>query len=104
MALASLLSFAFAACGEDKTDVSGGVEDINRQITDGGRAATLECPKEVDGGEGATFECTLKATEGDASEKVQMQIQKQGDDLVVGAKDQKAFDQAVDSVAPQEGQ
>jgi hypothetical protein len=67
-----------AGCGGETTDVSGGVADLNKTLKDENRAAELDCPKEVDGGKGTEFECTLKATEGDASEKVKLEVQEEG--------------------------
>ena len=102
LALFSTTAIVAAGCGE-KTDVSGGVDNLNERLTQQGIPAKLECPKEVDGGEGTKFECTLKANEGDKSAKVQMQVQKEGDDLVVDVTDQQAFEKAITDVAGQGG-
>lgn len=104
LALACATALIAVGCGEDRTDVSGGVADLNNTLKNEGRAAELDCPKEVDGGEGTEFECTLKATEGNASEKVKLEVQKEGDELVVGPKDIKAFDRVVTKVAGEEAQ
>lgn len=94
---------AFAVgCGGEKTDVSGGVDNLNERLTQQGIPAKLECPKEVDGGEGTKFDCDLKATQGDKSEKVEMEVQKEGDELVVDVTDQQAFERAVQTVAGQQ--
>ena len=103
LALVSITGVVAAGCGGEKTDVSGGVDNLNERLTQQGIPAKLECPKEVDGGEGADFECTLKANEGGKEEKVQMEVQKEGGDLVVDVKDQAAFEKAIATVAGQSG-
>ena len=104
VALVSITAVVAAGCGGEKTDVSGGVDNLNERLTQQGIPAKLDCPKEVDGGEGTEFECTLKANEGGKEEKLQMEVQKEGDDLVVDVKDQAAFEKALASVAGQGGQ
>ena len=99
LALVAVTAVVAAGCGGEKTDVSGGVDNLNERLTQQGIPAKLECPKEVDGGEGADFECTLKANQGGKEEKIQMEVQKEGDDLVVDVKDQQAFEKALASVA-----
>ena len=103
LALVSVAAVVAAGCGGEKTDVSGGVDNLNERLTQQGIPAKLECPKEVDGGEGTKFECTLKANEGGKEEKIQMEVQKEGDDLVVDVQDQQAFEKALASVAGQGG-
>ncbi|HEX8744264.1 MAG TPA: hypothetical protein VF712_14125 [Thermoleophilaceae bacterium] len=103
LTLACATALAVAACGGETTDVSGGVENLNKQLADQGLAASLDCPKEVDGGEGTDFECTLKGDEGGKEEKVQMQVKKEGDKLVVDVKDRAAWAKAIQSVAGQQG-
>lgn len=103
VALVCATAAVAAGCGSEKTDVSGGVENLNKQLSDQGLAASLDCPKEVDGGEGTDFECTLKADEGGGQQKVQMQVQKENDELVVDVKDRAAWDKAIQSVTGQEG-
>jgi hypothetical protein len=103
LALVSITAVVAAGCGGEKTDVSGGVDNLNERLTQQGIPAKLDCPKEVDGGEGTEFECTLKANEGGKEEKLQMEVQKEGDDLVVDVKDQAAFERALQSVAGQQG-
>jgi hypothetical protein len=103
LALVTVTAVVAAGCGGEKTDVSGGVDNLNERLTQQGIPAKLECPKEVDGGEGADFECDLKANEGGKVEKIQMEVQKEGDDLVVDVKDQQAFEKALASVAGQGG-
>jgi len=102
LAVACTTGAIAAGCGGEKTDVSGGVENLNKQLADQGLAASLDCPKEVDGGEGAEFECTLKADEGGQQEKVQMQVQKENDKLVVDVKDRAAWEKAIENVAGEE--
>jgi glycerate-2-kinase len=93
------LALVFAVgCGGEKTDVSAGTSDFNKELAAEG--STLECPKEVDGGEGTQFECTLKGKGGQA-EKVQLKVVKQGGDLAVDTVDQAAFDTARQKVQGQ---
>ena len=104
LALVTATAIVAAGCGGEKTDVSGGVDNLNERLTQQGIPAKLDCPKEVDGGEGTDFECTLKANEGGKEQKIQMQVQKEGGDLVVDVKDQQAFEKALAAVAGQGGQ
>lgn len=98
------LAVVAAGCGGETTDVSGGVENLNKRLDDQGIAATLDCPDEVDGGEGTDFECTLKADQGGTEQKVQMEVQKENDELVVDVKDAKAWEKAIQTVVgEQEG-
>jgi hypothetical protein len=99
LALVTVTAVVAAGCGGEKTDVSGGVDNLNERLTQQGIPAKLECPKEVDGGEGTDFECDLKADKGGKTQKIQMQVQKEGDDLVVDVKDQQAFEKALAAVA-----
>ena len=103
LTLTTVVAVVAAGCGGEKTDVSGGVDNLNERLTQQGIPAKLDCPKEVDGGEGTEFECTLKANEGGKEEKLQMEVQKEGGDLVVDVKDQAAFEKALASVAGQGG-
>jgi hypothetical protein len=103
LALVSAAAAFAAGCGGEKTDVSGGVDNLNERLTQQGIPAKLNCPKEVDGGEGTKFECTLKANEGGKEEKIQMEVQKEGDDLVVDVQDQQAFEKSLAAVAAQGG-
>ena len=80
LALLSITAVVVAGCGGKETDVSGGIDSYNERLTQQGIPAKLECPKEVDGGEGTKFECTLKANQGGKEEKVQMEVQKEGDE------------------------
>ena len=100
LAMALVVVGVAAGCGGETTDVSGGVKDLNNDLK--GQGAELDCPKEVDGGEGTEFECTLKATEGDTSEKVDLKVDKEGDDLVVNVVDRAKFDAALQKVTGQE--
>jgi hypothetical protein len=83
-----VLAFAAAGCGGEKSDVSGGVDAINKELT--AQNAKLDCPKQVDGGEGAKFDCTLKGTQTGKSEKVKMKIVKQNGSLAVDFADDRA--------------
>ena len=98
------LAVVAAGCGDEKTDVSGGGENLNKRLDDQGIAANLDCPDEVDGGEGTDFECTLKADEGGTEQKVQMEVQEENGELVVDVRDGKAWEQAIQNVVgEQEG-
>ena len=85
-----------AGCG-DKTDVSAGVEDFNKDLA--ADRLALDCPKEIKGGEGTEFDCTLKGTENGKSAPVKLKIAKEEGDLVVDAADPAAFDVARQEVA-----
>jgi hypothetical protein len=88
-----------AGCGGDVTDVSQGVEELNKVL--GQQGAKLECPDEVDGGEGATFDCTMKSTKGDVSAPVKMKIVKEEGELAVDRADDQQFRQALEKVTQQ---
>lgn len=104
IAISLALVVVAAGCGGETTDVSGGVENLNKRLDDQGIAATLDCPKEVDGGEGTDFECTLKPDEGGAEQKVQMEVQEENGELVVDVRDGKAWEKAIENVVgEQEG-
>jgi hypothetical protein len=102
-ALAALTIVIAAGCGGEKTDVSEGVENLNERLSQQAVPAKLECPDEVDGAEGTEFDCDLKASEGDKSQKVKMEISKEGDDYVVDVKDQASFERALATVVGQQG-
>ena len=99
LSLASITVVMGAGCGGEKTDVSKGVDNLNERLTQQGIPAKLDCPKEVDGGEGTEFECTLKASSGGKEQKIKMEVQKEGGDLVVDVKDQQSFEKALAAVA-----
>lgn len=81
-----------AGCGGERSNVSGGVDQVNTALA--ARGAKLECPKEVDGGAGATFECTLKGTRTGKSAKIKMKIVKEKGALAVDFNGQAAEVQA----------
>jgi hypothetical protein len=92
-----IVVFVIAGCGGEKSDVSGGVDAINKELATQG--AQLDCPKEVDGGEGAEFDCDLKGTQTGKSAKVKMKIVKQGGDLAVDfAGDRAEVQKAIQTV------
>ena len=96
-AVAVLLAAFLAACGGEKSDVSGGVNAINQELAQQG--ARLDCPKEVDGGEGATFDCDLRGTRTNRSVKIKMKIVKENGDLAVDfAGDRAAVQRAIRQV------
>ena len=86
--------------------MSGGIDSYNERLSQQGVPAEIDCPDRVDGHEGTEFECTLKATQGDRSAKIKMEIKEEGDDLIVIEKDPQALERAVQEVAgqPQQGQ
>jgi len=86
------LALLAAGCGGEKTDVTAGTEDFNKELQPQG--ITMECPKEVDGGENTQFECTLKGKDGQ-SKKVQLKVVKDGEDLAVDVANKAEFDSAV---------
>jgi uncharacterized lipoprotein len=99
LAVAAALSvLAIAACGEERTDVSQGVDKLNSQVLSQ-QGAELDCPDEVEGGEGATFDCTMKSTKGDKSADVKMKIVKEDGDLAVDIADAAQFEKALTTVA-----
>lgn len=85
-----------AGCGGEVTDVSQGVDELNKVL--GQQGARLDCPDEVDGGEGATFECTMKSTKGDVSAPVTMKIVKEEGELAVDRANDQQFRQALEKV------
>jgi hypothetical protein len=95
LAVGAIAAVFAAGCG--KTDVSGGVADLNQDLEQNG--LTLECPKEIQGGEGTVFECTLRGTRNGKSTPVQLKIGKEEGDLVVTPADQKAYDMARQEVS-----
>ena len=95
-AVALALVVAVAGCG-DKTDVSAGVADFNKELAPEGLA--LDCPKEVMGGEGTVFDCTMKGTKNGKSAPVQLKVVKEGNDLVVDVADKAAYEQVRQEVA-----
>ena len=103
LALVSASAVVAAGCGGKKTDVSNGIETYNERLSQQGIPAKLECPDEVDGHEGTEFECRLEAEQGDRTEKITMEVRKEGDDLIVIEKDEAALDRAIRTVAGQQG-
>jgi hypothetical protein len=103
LALVSITVLVGAGCGGDKTDVTEGVDSLNDRLSQQGIPAKLDCPKEVDGHAGTEFECTLKASEGDKKQKIKMEVQNEGKDLVVDVKDQAGFERALQTVVGQQG-
>ena len=99
LAVVAALSVAAGACGEKRTDVSGGVDELNSQISQ--RGAEMDCPDEVDGGAGATFDCTLRAKNGSKTADVKMKIVEEGEDLAVNFVNPTQFAKALETVAPQ---
>jgi hypothetical protein len=106
LALLSTVAVAAAGCGGDKTDVSAVVDTYNDRLSQRGFLGRLECPDEVEGREGTEFECTLRAEQGGQTEKVTMEIRKEGDDIIAMEKDPQEFERAVQTVAggQQQGQ
>ena len=93
----ALAAVAVVGCGGDVTDVSQGVESLNREVL-AQQSVELDCPDEVDGGEGTEFDCTLKSTKNDKSAEVTLKIVKEGEDLAVDIADSRQFDKALAEV------
>lgn len=91
------LALTFAVgCGGEKTNVSAGVGELNKQLS--AQGAQLECPKEIDGGEGAQFDCKMKGTKGGKQADVKLKVVKEGGNLAVDIADQQQFQSALQSV------
>ena len=86
-----------AGCGATRTDVSQGVDELNRRVLEP-QGARLDCPDEIAGGEGATFDCTMRSTNGNATAPVKMKITKENGDLAVDVANAAQFDRAVAKV------
>lgn len=86
-----------ASCGGTQTDVTAGVDELNKQVL-GPQGAQLNCPDRVDGAEGATFECTMKAAKGGASAPVTLKIVEENEALAVDVADQAQYDKALEKV------
>ena len=85
-----------AGCGGEVTDVSQGVDELNKVL--GQQGARLDCPDEIDGGEGATFDCTMQSTKGDVSAPVTMKIVEEEGELAVDHADEREFRQAIEKI------
>ena len=93
-----LASMAVAAgCGGEKTDVSQGVANINKDLLNG-QSVRLGCPKEVDGGEGTVFTCTITNTRNKKSTKLKMKVTKQNGQLAVDINSEKEFQKALERI------
>jgi len=75
------IALALAGCGGEKSNVSGGVDAVNRELAP--QEARLDCPDQVDGAEGAEFECTLRGTRSGRTTKIRMRIVEEGGQLAV---------------------
>jgi len=94
----ALVSMAVAVgCGGEKTDVSQGVDNINKDLLNG-QHVQLGCPKEIDGGEGAVFTCTLTNTRNKKSTKLKMKVTKQNGELAVDINSEKEFQKALERI------
>lgn len=78
---AALATVALAACGEERSDVSAGVDAMNREL--GREGVRLDCPDEVDGAARATFHCQLKGAQTRRTVRVEMRIVEEDGDLAV---------------------
>ena len=97
--LAALTAAAALAggCGGEVTDVSQGVDELNKVLFPQG--AKLDCPDQVDGAEGATFDCTMKSTnDEDRTAPVEMKIVKEGGELAVDRANDSQFRRALEKV------
>ena len=91
----TLAAGALAGCGST-TDVSGGVEDTNKDLA--AQGAKLECPKEVSGGEGTEFDCKMISSDGSKSIDVKLKVIKQGDDLALAPVSETEYNKAIGEV------
>ena len=90
----ALVSLAAAVgCGGETTDVSQGVDSINKDL--GKQRLRLACPKSVDGGAGKVFTCTLTNTRNNKSTKMKLKVTKQNGKLAVAPVNAKEFPAAL---------
>ncbi len=78
---AALATLGLAACGEERSDVSGGVGAMNRELAREG--VRLDCPDEVDGAAGASFHCQLRGSQTRRTARVEMRIVEDDGQLAV---------------------
>ncbi|MDQ4040442.1 MAG: hypothetical protein M3141_01675 [Actinomycetota bacterium] len=79
--LGSGVALTLAACGGERSDVSAGVDAMNRELAREG--VRLDCPDEVDGAAGATFHCELRGPQTRRTARVEMRIVEEDDQLAV---------------------
>jgi len=93
----ALVSLATAAgCGGETTDVSQGVDSINKDLTK--QRLRLACPKSVNGGAGTVFTCTLTNTRNNKSTKMKLKVTKQNGKLAVAPVNGKEFPAALQRI------
>jgi hypothetical protein len=89
----ALVSLTTAGCGGSTTDVSQGVDSINKDLRP--RGAQLQCPKEVNGAAGTVFSCTLVNPRNKKTAKVKMHVIKQNGQLAVAFVNEKSVQQTL---------
>jgi hypothetical protein len=93
----ALVSLANAAgCGGETTDVSQGVDSINKDLAK--QRLRLACPKSVNGGAGKVFPCTLTNTRNSKSTKMRLKVAKQNGKLAVAPVNGKEFPAALQRI------
>jgi hypothetical protein len=96
LAVALVSMATVIGCGGETTDVSEGVDSINKDLSK--QHLRLACPKSVNGGAGAVFTCTLTNTRTSKSTKMRLKVAKQNGKLAVAPVDGKEFPKAVQRV------
>ena len=81
----------------DTTDVSKGVESINKELLSD-QGVRLDCPTEVTGGNGALFTCTISNTRTDKRTELGMKVANQHGVLAVDIADEKEFRKALQTI------
>jgi hypothetical protein len=94
VALVSLVTAA--GCGGETTDVSQGVDSINKDLAK--QRLRLACPKTVKGGAGKVFTCTLTNTRNSKSTKMTLKVAKQNGKLAVAPVNGKEFPAALQRI------
>ena len=93
----ALVSLATAVgCGGETTDVSQGVDSINKDLAK--QHLRIACPKSVDGGAGKVFTCTLTNTRNSKSTKLRLKVTKQNGKLAVAPVNSKEFPAALQRI------
>jgi hypothetical protein len=92
-----LVSLATAVgCGGETTDVSQGVDSINKDLAK--QRLRLACPKSVNGSAGKVFTCTLTNTRNSKSTKMRLKVAKQNGKLAVAPVNGKEFPAALQRI------
>jgi len=93
-----VLAAALAAgCGGETTDVSQGVDNINRDLLRA-QGVRLDCPDEVDGAEGTVFTCKITNRRNKDTASLRMKVTKQDGQLAVDIASEKEFQKALERI------